>query len=64
MKTLRASQDFASSGAGSSPPVKEIPKIMTYSQRLYPWAVIHLLPQMQRVVVGRYRNRSDAVRVA
>ncbi len=33
---------------------------MTYSQRLYPWAVIHLLPKMQRVVVGRYRNRSDA----
>ncbi|NEP28539.1 MULTISPECIES: hypothetical protein [Moorena] len=33
---------------------------MTYSERLYPWAVIRLLPQMQRVVVGRYRNRSDA----
>jgi len=33
---------------------------MTYSQRLYPWAVIHLLPKMQRVVIGRYRNRSDA----
>ncbi|NEO94187.1 MAG: hypothetical protein F6K56_29920, partial [Moorea sp. SIO3G5] len=30
------------------------------SERLYPWAVIHLLPKMQRVVVGRYRNRSDA----
>ncbi|NEO11657.1 MULTISPECIES: hypothetical protein [unclassified Moorena] len=33
---------------------------MTYSERLYPWAIIRLLPQMQRVVVGRYRNRSDA----
>ncbi|WP_083305097.1 hypothetical protein [Moorena producens] len=33
---------------------------MTYSERLYPWAVIRLLPRMQRVVVGRYRNRSDA----
>ncbi|NEO71426.1 hypothetical protein [Moorena sp. SIO3H5] len=33
---------------------------MTYSERLYPWAIIRLLPRMQRVVVGRYRNRSDA----
>lgn len=33
---------------------------MTYAERLYPWAIIRLLPRMQRVVVGRYRNRSDA----
>ncbi|AOX00532.1 hypothetical protein BJP34_14700 [Moorena producens PAL-8-15-08-1] len=33
---------------------------MSYSQRLYPWALIRLLPQMQRVVVRRFRNRSDA----
>ncbi|NEP27759.1 hypothetical protein [Moorena sp. SIO3I6] len=33
---------------------------MTYSQRLYPWAVVRLLPKMQRVLVGRFRNRSDA----
>ncbi|AOW98393.1 hypothetical protein BJP34_02075 [Moorena producens PAL-8-15-08-1] len=33
---------------------------MTYSERLYSWAIVRLLPQMQRVVVGRYRNRSDA----
>ncbi|NEP55227.1 MAG: hypothetical protein F6K65_43180 [Moorea sp. SIO3C2] len=33
---------------------------MTYSQRLYPWAVVRLLPKMQRVVIGRFRNRSDA----
>ncbi|OLT58830.1 hypothetical protein [Moorena bouillonii] len=33
---------------------------MTYSQRLYPWAVVRLLPKMQRVVVARFRNRSDA----
>ncbi|NEQ88727.1 MAG: hypothetical protein F6K26_55185 [Moorea sp. SIO2I5] len=33
---------------------------MSYSQRLYPWAIIRLLPQMQRVVVRRFRNRSDA----
>ncbi|NEO92528.1 MAG: hypothetical protein F6K63_19700 [Moorea sp. SIO1G6] len=33
---------------------------MTYSERLHPWVVIRLLPQMQRVVVARFRNRSDA----
>ncbi|NET65907.1 MAG: hypothetical protein F6K63_16540 [Moorea sp. SIO1G6] len=33
---------------------------MSYSQRLYPWAIVRLLPQMQRVVVARFRNRSDA----
>ncbi|NEQ88221.1 MAG: hypothetical protein F6K26_52265 [Moorea sp. SIO2I5] len=33
---------------------------MSYSQRLYPWALIRLLPKMQRVVVRRFRNRSDA----
>ncbi|NET86311.1 MAG: hypothetical protein F6J94_31945 [Moorea sp. SIO1F2] len=33
---------------------------MTYSERLYPWVIMRLLPEMQRVVVGRFRNRSDA----
>ncbi|NEP30486.1 MULTISPECIES: hypothetical protein [unclassified Moorena] len=33
---------------------------MSYSQRLYPWALIRLLPKMQRMVVRRFRNRSDA----
>ncbi|AOY81839.1 SPOR domain-containing protein [Moorena producens JHB] len=33
---------------------------MTYSHRLHPWAIVRLLPKMQRVVVGRFRNRSDA----
>ncbi|NEO74828.1 MAG: hypothetical protein F6J99_00525 [Moorea sp. SIO4G3] len=33
---------------------------MSYSQRLYPWALIRLLPLMQRMVVRRFRNRSDA----
>ena len=33
---------------------------MSYSQRLYPWAIVRLLPQMQRVVVARFRNRSNA----
>ena len=34
--------------------------IMTYYHRLHPWAIVRLLPKMQRVVVGRFRNRSDA----
>lgn len=34
--------------------------IMTYSERLHPWVIMRLLPEMQRVVVGRFRNRSDA----
>ncbi|NEO61242.1 MAG: hypothetical protein F6J98_12670 [Moorea sp. SIO4G2] len=33
---------------------------MSYSQRLHPWVVVRLLPEMQRVVVARFRNRSDA----
>ncbi|NEO71407.1 hypothetical protein [Moorena sp. SIO3H5] len=33
---------------------------MTYYHRLHPWAVVRLLPQMQRVVVARFRNRSNA----
>ncbi|NEO76644.1 hypothetical protein [Moorena sp. SIO4G3] len=33
---------------------------MNYSERLHPWVVIRLLPEMQRVVVARFRNRSDA----
>ncbi|MBW4659287.1 MAG: hypothetical protein KME15_11475 [Drouetiella hepatica Uher 2000/2452] len=31
-----------------------------YRDRLNHWAVIRLLPNMQRVVVGRFRSRSDA----
>lgn len=34
--------------------------IMPYRERLAPWIVVRLLPQMQRVIVGRYRSRSDA----
>ncbi len=33
---------------------------MTYAHRLHPWAIVRLLPKMQRVVVGRFRNRSNA----
>ncbi|MBD2100283.1 hypothetical protein [Leptolyngbya sp. FACHB-261] len=29
-------------------------------KRLNPWALVRLLPKMQRVTVGRFRKRSDA----
>ena len=31
-----------------------------YPARLNPWAIVRLLPNMQRVIVGRFRSRSDA----
>lgn len=34
--------------------------IMTYAERLNHWAVVRLLPNMQRVVVARFKSRSDA----
>ena len=33
---------------------------MTYHQQLHPWYIIRLLPQMQRLVVARFRRRNDA----
>lgn len=33
---------------------------MLYQTRLNPWIVVRLLPGFQRIVVGRFRNRSDA----
>lgn len=33
---------------------------MTYAERLNHWAVVRLLPGMQRVVVARFHHRSDA----
>ncbi|HEY9671303.1 MAG TPA: hypothetical protein V6D11_07660 [Waterburya sp.] len=33
---------------------------MSYKQRLTPWAIARLLPDMQRTIVGRFRSRSDA----
>ncbi|NEO15414.1 MULTISPECIES: hypothetical protein [unclassified Moorena] len=33
---------------------------MTYRDRLSPWVIVRLLPKMQRVVVARFRNRSNA----
>lgn len=32
----------------------------TYKQRLNPLAIARLLPNMQRVIVGHFRSRSDA----
>ena len=33
---------------------------MTYLERLSPWCIIKLLPNMQRLVVARCRCRNDA----
>jgi hypothetical protein len=33
---------------------------ITYQARLYPWAIARLLPNMQQIIVGRFRRRSDA----
>lgn len=33
---------------------------MTYADRLNHWAVVRLLPNIQRVVVARFHHRSDA----
>jgi hypothetical protein len=33
---------------------------VTYRGRLTPWAIARLLPNMQRIIVGRFRSRSDA----
>jgi hypothetical protein len=34
--------------------------IMAYRERITPWVVVRLLPGMQRILVGRFRSRSDA----
>lgn len=33
---------------------------LPYKERLNPWAITRLLPDMQRVTVARFRTRSDA----
>ncbi len=33
---------------------------MLYQERLKPWIVVRLLPNLQRLVMGRYRSWSDA----
>jgi hypothetical protein len=33
---------------------------MPYKQRLNPWVLVRLLPNLQRITVGQFRTRSDA----
>jgi hypothetical protein len=33
---------------------------MTYYNRLHPWCIIRLLPNMQRTVIARFRKRNEA----
>ena len=33
---------------------------MTYKERLSPWCIIRLLPNLQRLVIARCRRRGDA----
>ena len=33
---------------------------MTYLEKLSPWCIVRLLPNMQNQIVGRFRRRSDA----
>ncbi|MGI2904689.1 hypothetical protein [Tolypothrix sp. VBCCA 56010] len=33
---------------------------IAYKERLNDWAIARLLPNMQRVIVARFRSRSDA----
>lgn len=34
---------------------------MTYFEQLHPWCIVRLLPNFQRLVVGRFRRRNDAL---
>ncbi len=34
---------------------------MSYRHRLKVWAIVRLLPQMQRVTIARYKSKSDAL---
>ena len=33
---------------------------MNYFDRLHPWCIVRLLPNVQRITVGRFRRRGDA----
>lgn len=33
---------------------------MTYREQITPWLVVRLLPEMQRQLLARFKNRSDA----
>lgn len=33
---------------------------MPYKERLNPWVLVRLLPNLQRITIGQFRTRSDA----
>lgn len=33
---------------------------MSYKERLNPWAIVRFLPDMQRVIIERFRSPADA----
>ena len=33
---------------------------MTYKERLTPWVIVRLLPNMERTIITRFRHRLDA----
>jgi hypothetical protein len=33
---------------------------MSYRERLHPWSIVRLLPDVQRVTVARFRRRNEA----
>lgn len=39
--------------------VSDLP-VSPYRERLHCWAIVRLLPNFQRLVIGHFRNRSDA----
>jgi hypothetical protein len=51
--------DFAAS-TNTSTNLSTDPRAQTYHNRLYPWLLICQLPQMQRMIVARFRKRNDA----
>ncbi|MEG4799987.1 hypothetical protein QUB63_07835 [Microcoleus sp. ARI1-B5] len=61
MKKSKASPMLSEgSGLAMAPIYKGDTSIMRYEKRLKPWIVVRLLPNLQRVVVGRFRSWSDA----
>jgi hypothetical protein len=39
---------------------KSVNQAIAYKARLNSWAIVRLVPDMERVVVARFRSRSDA----
>ena len=54
--------DRALSRPGTAPliPNPPAPQQTSYQQKLHPWCIIQLLPQMQHRTVARFRHRNDA----